>query len=213
MEFTADIAAEMTDREFDRVFQESVRALSKVHWTPIEVARRAAELLVPDSSSRVLDLGSGAGKFCLVGAMSTEGHFVGVESRKNLVSLSKQLAQRLKLDRAEFICDDALNLDWSGFSGIYLFNPFEEHISEKIQFEPAGEFSPKLYKKSVELTVSKLAALPQGTRAVTFHGFGGVLSPEYRLISEDRFRAGVLQCWVRQGGETEATEPLIWEER
>ena len=44
-----------------------------MHWTPVHVARRAAQFLVTGPETRVLDVGSGPGKFCLVGALATQG--------------------------------------------------------------------------------------------------------------------------------------------
>jgi hypothetical protein len=69
------------DRDFDSLFPDMYQEISDTHWTPVEIARRAAQLLVADSSTRVLDVGSGIGKFCLIGALTTSAHFVGVEQR------------------------------------------------------------------------------------------------------------------------------------
>ena len=63
--------------QFDRLLPFYWRRLSIMHWTPVHVARRAAQLLVTGPKTRVLDVGSGPGKFCLVGAMATLGHFTG----------------------------------------------------------------------------------------------------------------------------------------
>ncbi|MBI3542695.1 MAG: hypothetical protein HY075_05405 [Deltaproteobacteria bacterium] len=60
------------------------------------MARRAAELLTDGRAARVLDVGSGAGKFCLVGALSSKGRFVGIERQRRLVDLSRELAARLR---------------------------------------------------------------------------------------------------------------------
>src|SRR4051812_11881562 len=53
----------MSDAAFDQVLPAWAQLVSKVHWTPLAVARRAAELLVRDPESRILDVGSGVGKF------------------------------------------------------------------------------------------------------------------------------------------------------
>jgi len=71
--------AQVADLEFDAIYPQWVRRLSEQHWTPLDVCIRAAELLVTDERSTVLDVGSGAGKFCLIGAASTGATFVGVE--------------------------------------------------------------------------------------------------------------------------------------
>ena len=83
---------ELTDLEFDRVYPSWVRRLSDMHWTPVEVARRAAALLAVDPTTRVLDVGSGVGKFCLIGALTTRATFVGIEQRENLVTVARDTA-------------------------------------------------------------------------------------------------------------------------
>ncbi len=42
------------DCDFDQVFPENVRMASEIRWTPVEIARRAAELFVVDSETKVL---------------------------------------------------------------------------------------------------------------------------------------------------------------
>ena len=66
--------AEVSDAELDQVFPEELRERSHLHWTPVAIALRAAALLVPEparSGVRVLDVGAGVGKMCLVGAVVT----------------------------------------------------------------------------------------------------------------------------------------------
>jgi len=41
--------------------------MSLKQWTPLAIARKAAEFLA-EPGSKVLDIGSGIGKFCLTGA-------------------------------------------------------------------------------------------------------------------------------------------------
>src|SRR5207244_1254082 len=61
----------VADGVFDRMFPTELRFVSFQHWTPVAVARRAAELLVGAGARRLLDVGSGPGKFCIVGALTT----------------------------------------------------------------------------------------------------------------------------------------------
>ena len=114
----------VTDELFDRLYDPEIRAISAVHWTPAAVAVGMARLLAPDRSSIVLDIGSGVGKFCVLGALATEGVFVGIEQRLHLVTIARKLAGTLGIERASFVHGNVLDLDWSRFTAFYLFNPF-----------------------------------------------------------------------------------------
>src|SRR4030095_5525386 len=74
--------------QLDRILPLRWRRFSVMYWTPVHVARRAAQLLVTGADSQVLDVGSGPGKFCLVGALATLGHFTGVEQRPHMGGFS-----------------------------------------------------------------------------------------------------------------------------
>jgi len=95
--------AQVADLEFDAIYPQWVRRLSEQHWTPLDVCIRAAELLVTDERSTVLDVGSGAGKFCLIGAASTGATFVGVEQRPRLVRIARETSRRAGVTNVEFI--------------------------------------------------------------------------------------------------------------
>jgi hypothetical protein len=54
------------DKDFDGIYPASIRAMSGQHFTEIEVAIKAAELLVTKPKQNILDIGCGVGKFCFV---------------------------------------------------------------------------------------------------------------------------------------------------
>src|SRR4051812_34171547 len=83
-----------TDAVFDAIYPPSIRLSGEVHWTPVVVARRAAELLVTGRGTRVLDVGSGVGKVCIVGALTSDGEFTGVEQRGTLVRIARDVVRR-----------------------------------------------------------------------------------------------------------------------
>src|SRR5436305_754412 len=67
------------DKAFDQLYPEHIRKLSQLHWTPVDIASKAADFLaIP--CARVLDIGSGVGKFCLAaGSFHPETLFFGIE--------------------------------------------------------------------------------------------------------------------------------------
>src|SRR4051812_35610539 len=100
-----------------------MRELSETHWTPVEVAIRAAEFLADHNKTRILDVGSGCGKFCLVAALSCSGQYIGVEQRPHLVETARKASNELRATHVTFIQDNMAELDWSFFDGFYFFNP------------------------------------------------------------------------------------------
>ena len=74
------------DAAFDQRYDEHVRRMSAVHWTPLAIAARAAALLAPEPGRRVLDVGAGPGELCRVGALGLGGHRTGLEQHQALVS-------------------------------------------------------------------------------------------------------------------------------
>lgn len=190
------------DDAFDAVYPLQVQKASAVHWTPVHVAQAAAPLLAPRAGTRVLDVGSGAGKMCLIGATMTGAVFVGVEQRPSLVQLSRDLAGRCGVDNAQFIQGNAVDLDWSGFDAVYLYNPFIENIlAVEDQIDPSMCRRAELVREYVDATATKLAQARVGMRVVTYHGFGGVLPVTFHLRQRvDVGTASPLELWEQQAG-------------
>lgn len=189
--------AEVSDVAFDRAFPAWARRVSPMHWTELSIARRALELLDPRRGDVVLDVGSGVGKFCLAGALLTEGHFLGVEQRPRLVEAANAAAALLGAGRATFSVRDALALDWRSFPMLYLFNPFEENVmpvGHRIDEQPGH--SRQRYKQQVRAAAEKLAQQPKGTRVVTFHGMGAPMPDNYELVHQSIIEIGTLELWV-----------------
>jgi hypothetical protein len=66
------------DGAFDRFLPERLRAVSPFYWSPLAVAQRAAEWFSDAGVQNVVDIGSGAGKFCVAGALFGQCRFTGV---------------------------------------------------------------------------------------------------------------------------------------
>src|SRR5215211_6350217 len=92
------------DAAFNKLFPPRIQAKASKHWTPLEVAKSAAEFLVPENNVHVLDIGSGVGKFCLAAANhKTHALFYGVEQRKDLVDYANACNSKLDLHNVLFI--------------------------------------------------------------------------------------------------------------
>jgi len=190
-----------TDQAFDRLLPEHLRQLSHKYWTPVEVAIRATSLLCPESGTRILDVGSGVGKLCVVGAMSSSGLWCGVEQHEPLVHAARMLASTLGVaERTTFLHGDALAIDWHAFDAIYLYNPFES---------PPSNVDPRQHVTDFRAQVAdverRLATLRDRVRVVTLHGFGGAMPPSYELVYHERISAvGLnLALWVQRAAPHE----------
>jgi len=70
------------DISFDYLYPKRIQDLSGLHWTSLEIAKKSSEYLSAPNS-KVLDIGSGVGKFCIsAGFFEPETLFYGVEQRK-----------------------------------------------------------------------------------------------------------------------------------
>jgi predicted RNA methylase len=187
-----------SDAEFDRVYPESIQRLSALHWTPVSVAARAAAILVRAGSTRILDVGSGAGKFCIVGAQVTSARFVGLERRQHLVDIAGGAAMKLGVSRATFVHASVEQFRFEGFDGVYLYNPFFEQISPYIpQIDASVEHSARLYRVFTEAVTAQLATLTPGTAVVTYHGFGGLMPTSYRFMGDEPAGDDLLDLWIK----------------
>lgn len=159
------------DEQFDLIYPAEIRELSARHWTPLAVARRAAKLLVTEPETKVLDLGCGPGKFCIIGALTTAGHFTGVEQRDRLAALARTTIRRHEIPNAEIIHGNLTQIDFADFDAFYLFNPFEENLFVTGKIDTSVELSKTLYEEYTRHVCSELARAPLGTRVVTYCGF------------------------------------------
>ncbi len=186
------------DRRFDRLFSPQTRDFSSQHWTPLDVGRRAAELLSDGKGYRILDVGSGVGKFCLVGAITSPAHFFGVEQRGWLVQQANQLARRLDIPRVHFVNGNMRGLNWGHFDGFYFYNPFYEKLESASRIDDSFESGQESFHDSTLWVTARLAGLKIGSRVVTFHGFGGDLPASFEQQSHEAAGDDFLDLWIKQ---------------
>lgn len=188
----------LSDAEFDQVYPHAVRAVSTTFWSPVMVAARAAALLVDSGATHILDVGAGAGKFCIVGALATEARFTGVEHREHLVHAARVASVMLKIDGVEFIHGPMETLDIDQFDGVYMFNPFEENLwAPSDRIDQTVKLSFPRFFLDVALIEGLLGMAKPGTRVVTYHGFGGRIPKSYRQHVRERIHTSHLEMWIK----------------
>ena len=183
------------DEKFEQIYPSSIRKLSALFWTPLAVAAKAAELLVLRPGTRVLDVGCGAGKFCLVAARLTEAHFTGVEQRADLIAAARQAARGLDISNVEFLHRNVLDVSFADHDAFYIFNPFEEHLHGH-RIDKAVQLSPELFKRYTSYVSDQLGRRPLGTRVVTYMGYADDVPACYECeatcFSDD------LKLWIKR---------------
>ena len=188
-----------SDDAFDEQLPLSLQIKSSMHFTPIEVARQAAALLAPEPGMSVLDVGAGAGKFCLAAAFAIPtATFVGVELRGQLVRVATRLATQLQLHNVRFVHGDAFDLDWSQFDSFYLYNPFAEQLFENaFRLDRSLTLDPLNFDLSVTAVRVRLALARVGTRVVTYHGFGASPPLGYDLARVEQAGSDRVELWIK----------------
>jgi SAM-dependent methyltransferase len=212
-------AARLSDGDFDRVLPESIRRQARQCWTPVAVVERAAAFLAPDPLCRVLDVGAGVGKFCIIGAAATGAVFSGIEHRSQLVAIAKSSARALSVPGIDFACGTIETVNWKAYDSFYFFNPFEENVyREHSGLDRTVALSEERFWRDVAFTERVLARAAQGTRVATYYGFGGRIPSSYQLVAERWYRGGALRFWTKisaddgdetiEGGTIEALMPF-----
>ncbi|MFF5380870.1 hypothetical protein [Pedobacter suwonensis] len=183
------------DTSFDWLYPEHLQLISQKHWTPIRIARKAAKFLALPSS-KVLDIGSGIGKFCLAGAyyypLTT---FYGVEQRHELVHFAEEARNYLQLCNAGFINANLTQINYESFDHFYFYNSFWENIDQCNKIDDIIETSLSLYSYYTQYLFNMLNTRPSGTRLVTFQGTIDEVPPNYKLVETSE--NSLLRMWIK----------------
>jgi len=176
---------EVEDEEFDTMYSEAYQEISEFHFTPVKVAKVAAHYLVNRPGARVLDIGSGAGKFCIVGAACTEGEFTGIEQRKNLHQLAQKLSERFQLSNIQNVHSNIIDIDFEAFDAIYYFNAFYENIVQHCAIDQEVSLDKTFYNLYTQYMREQLCKMPIGTRLATYFSFLDEVPDCYKVQSAD----------------------------
>lgn len=184
------------DEKFDEIYPTRIRELSGLHWTPVRVATEAAKLLVTTPGTRVLDVGCGPAKFCLVGASLTDGVFTGVEQREELVLAGRNAADRMQVRQLKIVHGNVLDVVFSQYDAFYLYNPFEENMTRGNRIDVTVPLSPLLFKKYNSYVAAQLGNMPLGTRVVTYAGYADEIPACYDC--ELSLFRDELKLWIKR---------------
>jgi SAM-dependent methyltransferase len=185
-----------SDRLFDKIYPDHLNALSDQHWTPMHVARRAARFLVTSAGTKVLDIGSGAGKFCLAAAhFRPEGVYYGVEQRSALIRHAEITRKKLGFEQVSFIHANFTQIDFKQFDHFYFYNSFYENLPGTEKIDDSIAYSEQLYHYYNRYLYQQLDRKPSGTRLVTFNSLEYEVPKSYFVV--EVALNDLLKCWVK----------------
>jgi SAM-dependent methyltransferase len=189
------------DDAFDCFLPPELREVSAEYWTPLRVVRRAAAWLREIEARTVVDVGSGAGKFCVAAALIARCRFIGVEKRRSLVGAARELAGIFGVDgRVAFVHGDLPDAMAIAADAYYFFNPFGDYELYSTRFaEPGVTFGPETYTADVGAATTLLSHAPAGTFVITYNGFGGPLPAAYEQLDIAARMPGTLRLWKKRG--------------
>lgn len=92
--------------------------------TKYNSAREILHKVKPQKDDVVYDLGSGYGRFCFYGSLTTDAAFKGIEIVERRVKAANSIKERFGIDNLTFTQGDVTEQDFSDGTIFYLFNPF-----------------------------------------------------------------------------------------
>lgn len=185
-----------SDIIFNSLYPKPIQEVAEKHWTPLTVAQKAAAFLAVSPDGKILDIGSGSGKFCLTAAhFHPLNLFYGIEQRDNLVELSGRLATQLQLENVFFICDNITNIDFKNYDHFYFYNSFYENIQGTQKIDSSIKYSEELYNYYNRYLLKQLSKRPAGTRLVTYHSLGSEIPSDYEVVHTDYNE--FLKFWIK----------------
>lgn len=185
-----------SDEQFNQLYPAHIRSLASKHWTPIDVAVKAARFLAAEKKQRILDIGSGVGKFCLAAAyFMPDAVYTGVEQRPQLTEFSDNANAVLKLPNVHFLNDNFTKIDFSNFDHFYFYNSFYENFSFTTKIDNNVNHSSELYHSYAFSLRKLLAKKPAGTRLATFHSLEDEIPDDFLVAGTDE--ENTLKFWIK----------------
>ena len=184
------------DDNFHKLYPIRIQKLAGKHWTPLKVGKCAADFLVVEEGARVLDIGSGAGKFCLAaGHFKPAGLFYGIEQREGLVDIAVETSHKLDLHNVTFLEGNFTQLDFTQFDHFYFYNSFYENLEGTEKIDHSIQYSLSLYNYYNSYLYNQLEKMPLGTRVATYESLGDEMPPDYYIVKTQFDKS--LKFWIK----------------
>ena len=186
-----------SDEQFNQLYPAPIQALARKHWTHLGIVRKAADFLATKNNVRILDIGSGVGKFCLGAAYyKPKAFYYGVEQRKSLISYAETAKEILHLENISFIHGNFTQLDFKLYDHFYFYNSFYENLVGTDKIDDSIDYSGELYNYYNRYLYRQLEQKPAGTRLVTYHSLEDEIPQSYHAVSSETDNQ--LKFWIKE---------------
>lgn len=185
-----------SDRQFNKLYPQPMQVLARRHWTPLAVARKAAEYLAEADNVKILDIGSGVGKFCISAAYyRPNAQYYGIEQRQSLVDYADEARTMLGLHNVQFVQGNFTQLNFKDYHHFYFFNSFYENLIGTERIDESIAYSGELFKYYTRYFIQRLDEMPAGTKLVTYHSNDEEVPGSFNLVKADV--NGLLKYWIK----------------
>jgi SAM-dependent methyltransferase len=185
-----------SDEQFNRLFPIHIQNLAKSHWTKLEIITKAVEFLAVEHNTKILDIGSGVGKFCLAAAwQSPDVQYFGIEQRRTLYEHALMAQKALAIDNVTFVHGNFTQLDLRDFDHFYFYNSFYENIMDTDKIDESIECSLELFNYYHLFLLKQLEQKKPGTRLCTLCSFENEIPSDYHEVGSD-FN-DLLKYWIK----------------
>ncbi|CAL1519655.1 methyltransferase domain-containing protein [Chitinophaga sp. MM2321] len=185
-----------SDFHFHHLYPLYIQALAQRHWTPLKVVQKASEFLAATPGVKILDIGSGPGKFCLGGAYyNPEASFYGIEQRMDLVRYATIAQEMVGLGNVTFMHGNLIELDFREYNHFYFFNSFYENLPGTYKIDDKFTYSRYLYNQYNRYLYKELEKMPAGTRLATYHCNEDEAPHGYHIVGTDIDH--LLKYWIK----------------
>jgi hypothetical protein len=185
------------ESHFCQLYPLFIQKLDKAHWSPLIVAYKASQFLAEKNDVKILDIGSGAGKFCLAGAYyKPNAFYCGVEQRGYLVDFASSAKEKLGRMKVEFRHKNFTQINFTEFDHFYFYNSFFENLEGAEKLDDSIEHSEELFTYYNRYLSRKLHERPAGTRVVTYRSLCFEIPSCYELVNAQMNND--LKFWIRK---------------
>ena len=185
-----------SDYHFNHLYPEAIREFADRNWTPLNVVKMAAKYLACSKKSKILDIGSGAGKFCIAAAwFQPQSLFFGVEQKLDMVKHAQKASNFLGIRNATFIHGDVTTTDFGIYDGFYFYNSFYEYAQADDRLNASQQAGAgAMYDYYHQYLMSQADKMPAGTKIASYYSLDRMPAG---FVLEDSLFKGLLKFWLK----------------